>query len=905
MSPDDADLCLSYVALSSAIRDELTRSTNEVPPTPAVATGGIHTCIRVRPPLACETARFGSRIPGMGAASFAQFEYESCLVDVSRQEVAVLSEERKIGKPTGRLSTQRFSADWVFGGANEEVFEAAVLPLVRHARRGGSAAFIAFGQTGAGKTHTCMHIQRAAAAALLADPQVIAIRISILEIFGERLDDLLRGGGDDANADVVLRESGAGELVVAGLREVTCATKEEAEALLAAANAVRATSPTAANERSSRSHALCTLWPVFAPDSGARGSTMGKVAACGDAAAVDISEPSAVGGISELVGGRLVLVDLAGSERREDVGTHDKARMAETRATNASLSALKDCVRLKRQQNTRGGGRPGVVPFRRSSLTRLLKPFLEADGGGGGRGAGASSAAASATMCCVMAHLSPVRSAGKHTASTLEFVGSLCGATRDATERANFNRVEAWSAVEVQAWLKQLDGGGYAHLSCCFGGYTGKMLSIEWLGHVIKRVRAEGGEQADAERIYNAFHDELSRAKWEQQHATQPADAKSGRRPSRPKAAVAASAGDGPTFEIFEGPRRTGAAAPAKASAADDKAATAEGKASAADDKASPAPATPAKASTAGDKADAAASGDEWRDQARRCVLSGRAFTQVSTELTFLAVEEFAHEVDLMPLASLAECGHTECFCTRSTYPWVRRRFREEVVSRAVEARARREQPFANGRLTYVGLGSGLLLGDLDVLMGLQAAGFVIEHATFVDTDYDRNCHDALAQMASYLSPGQVLAFSSHAAYVDARLRAAIPAAQLLVQMDVTEVELGDSLLLSVLAMGDEGGGIGFRLANRHHPKLIPMISWRRKPTPGAMKGQSAPSLIAALHARLDVHAEPEAAYARVATMLDVSTLVEMEVDRQVPVASAACEACDDEERLSSHLQRM
>ena len=83
------------------------------------------------------------------------------------------------------------------------------------------------------------------------------------------------------------------------------------------------------------------------------------------------------------------------------------------------------------------------------------------------------------------------------------------------------------------------------------------------------------------------------------------------------------------------------------------------------------------------------------------------------------------------------------------------------------------------------------------------------------------------------------------------------------------------------------------------------MISWRRKPTPGAMKGQSAPSLIAALHARLDVHAEPEAAYARVATMLDVSTLVEMEVDRQVPVASAACEACDDEERLSSHLQRM
>ena len=133
-------------------------------------------------------------------------------------------------------------------------------------------------------------------------------------------------------------------------------------------------------------------------------------------------------------------------------------------------------------------------------------------------------------------------------------------------------------------------------------------------------------------------------------------------------------------------------------------------------------------------------------------------------------------------------------------------------------------------------------------------------------------------------------------------------------------------MLLSALGMGDPGGGLGFHLANRHHPTLIPMISWTRKPTPGAVARQSAPSLIAALRQRLRLHADddlgrmhPEEAYARVATMLDLSTLIEMETERQVPIrieeryidqqpsdsAAVACKPCDDEERLSSDLQRM
>ena len=126
-------------------------------------------------------------------------------------------------------------------------------------------------------------------------------------------------------------------------------------------------------------------------------------------------------------------------------------------------------------------------------------------------------------MCVVMAHLSPLRSAGKHTASTLEFVGALCGVTRQAAERAAFNRVEQWTPTEVVAWVGALDGGRYAALAGCFTGMTGKLLSVEWLGHVVKSVRAEGGEEADAHRIYEAFHEEHAKAKREARQQRAPA----------------------------------------------------------------------------------------------------------------------------------------------------------------------------------------------------------------------------------------------------------------------------------------------------------------------------------------------------------------------------------------------
>ena len=40
-----------------------------------------------------------------------------------------------------------------------------------------------------------------------------------------------------------------------------------------------------------------------------------------------------------------------------------------------------------------------------------------------------------------------------------------------------------------------------------------KLFSVEWRGHVVKRVVAAGGTEGDAEVIYDAFHEHLSRHK--------------------------------------------------------------------------------------------------------------------------------------------------------------------------------------------------------------------------------------------------------------------------------------------------------------------------------------------------------------------------------------------------------
>jgi len=526
------------------------------------ATAAVRAAVVIRPVLRDEHATLGTALVGRTAASHAQHEYVACLAEPPPSRwVHLLSETRCRGYPTSEVQSQLFEADAVFGpcASSAEVFEGAVRPLADRVLSGREACLVCFGQTGAGKTYTSTAMQRAAVGYLLEHAP--RLRIAFFEVYGESCRDLMcfepgatvtvseataadAKADADANAEgegeveaevavsatLELREAANGELHVIGLREHEVSSVVAAEALLHDANCTRRTAATASNARSSRSHAICVLTPLtLLPPP----PELPPV-------------PSPPAAPLPPAPASLLLVDLAGSERREDitatmartVGRAAQALLNETRATNLALATLKDCVRLQRAADAAHTSEAGAaadagsasiasgaprtstihVPYRRSKLTRILKPYLEGCVADEKAEAEAEAEAAAAARrapsprCLFLAHVHPLRSQAKHTTNTLEFVASLFGQSRASQERAAFNAVEAWSAAKVVRWVATLEGGRYAPLAPCFGGLSGKRLATEWRGTIIKTVRAQGGTEDDALAIYDAFHVELRRA---------------------------------------------------------------------------------------------------------------------------------------------------------------------------------------------------------------------------------------------------------------------------------------------------------------------------------------------------------------------------------------------------------
>jgi kinesin family protein 2/24 len=138
-----------------------------------------------------------------------------------------------------------------------------------------------------------------------------------------------------------VQETDGGSVELLGAEEPVVTSAEEALQLVAEAKTRRATASTAANATSSRSHCVTRI------------TTAG---------------PSGQG--------TLTLVDCAGSERNADSMHHDARARKECAEINASLYALRECVRLRRRQAEEakhpGGGKHVHVPYRSSQLTRVL-----------------------------------------------------------------------------------------------------------------------------------------------------------------------------------------------------------------------------------------------------------------------------------------------------------------------------------------------------------------------------------------------------------------------------------------------------------------------------------------------------------------------------------------------------
>ncbi|XP_072290014.1 uncharacterized protein [Eucyclogobius newberryi] len=345
------------------------------PPTPRERRSGeprIWVCVRKRPLTPAEERRQETDVVTSAG--------QSCVVHESRAAVDLTHYERQ----------HRFYFDHVFGedSSNEEVYLRTAFPLVRHMLQGGSATCFAYGQTGAGKTHTMLGISPAggggsgggsggpggrgdlglyALAAqdlfsiLSSSPALtrLSVFVSFFEIYCGQLYDLL-----DHRKRLFAREDGQRNVHIAGLCHKRVDSVHSLLQMISRGTDERSQGSSGVNPVSSRSHALLQIQ--------LRGS-------------------------GQDVHGRMWFVDLAGSERASDSRDPDRRSRIEGAEINQSLLALKECIRSLDQEQ-------GHTPFRQSKLTQVLKDSFIGD-----------------SLTCMIANISPGHSSTEHTLNTLRY----------------------------------------------------------------------------------------------------------------------------------------------------------------------------------------------------------------------------------------------------------------------------------------------------------------------------------------------------------------------------------------------------------------------------------------------------------------------------------------------------
>ncbi|KAK2579324.1 hypothetical protein KPH14_008276 [Odynerus spinipes] len=234
---------------------------------------------------------------------------------------------------------------------NKNVFDIVVKPIVDAAVNGFNGTVFAYGQTSSGKTYTMM--------GALNEPGIIPLaveymfdaiantmrrefllRVSYLEIYNERVNDLLNKSG----TDLKLHEDVNGQIIIKCKEEVTN-SPEHVLSIMKKGDKNRRIGETNMNERSSRSHTIFRI-TIESRESDADSD-----------GAIQVSQ--------------LNLVDLAGSERARQTGATGE-RFKEGRHINMSLSALGLVImQLSESQETQK-----YVNFRDSKLTRLLQASL-------------------------------------------------------------------------------------------------------------------------------------------------------------------------------------------------------------------------------------------------------------------------------------------------------------------------------------------------------------------------------------------------------------------------------------------------------------------------------------------------------------------------------------------------
>jgi kinesin family protein 6/9 len=356
----------------------------------------------------------------------------------------------KLDAATGSISltvaghAHDFVFDEVFAqdASQEEVFNKSAVEICKDVLDGFNGTIFAYGQTGAGKTHTmtgpseidnyekdCGLCMRTAAYLFEKSRKMtdaVSMRISILEIYNETLIDLLQPMPAANNTAAMSAAAAAPKLnviekptgvSVPALRVMPMAHEEDAFAFMLDAHHNRVVAEHQLNRASSRSHVLYTFYITIVkqqdPDAGARTKNVRK------SGSNEEPEP-------EVVTSKLHLVDLAGSERSKKSGS-DGSTLKEANYINRSLSYLEQVVVALTQAKREH------IPYRQSKLTHLLKDSL------GGN-------CHTALISCVWPH----RQHGWETLSTLRFATRMKNIENTPVRNSLIKQGEAGSGVNAQ-----------------------------------------------------------------------------------------------------------------------------------------------------------------------------------------------------------------------------------------------------------------------------------------------------------------------------------------------------------------------------------------------------------------------------------------------------------------------
>ncbi|XP_059573788.1 kinesin-like protein KIF22 isoform X2 [Alligator mississippiensis] len=249
--------------------------------------------------------------------------------------------------------TFKYQFDTFYGdtATQQDVYCSSVQPILHHLLQGQNASVLAYGPTGAGKTHTMLgspqqpgvipravrdilHMVREAGCWPDGHNCSYSVSMSYLEVYQEKVLDLLEPSG----RDLVLRETPDHSIMVTGLTERELSSFHDFEKHFLSASRNRTVASTGLNSRSSRSHAALVL----------------RVAQ---------SRP-----LVPARSAKLQLVDLAGCEDNRLTGNCG-LRLRESSVINTSLLVLGKVVDALRLGQPR-------VPYRDSKLTRLLQDSL-------------------------------------------------------------------------------------------------------------------------------------------------------------------------------------------------------------------------------------------------------------------------------------------------------------------------------------------------------------------------------------------------------------------------------------------------------------------------------------------------------------------------------------------------